>query len=162
MFTETLSSNDRGIHRLCDKDCTDNHVAINSSIAACIRCHGNVFTELLPSNNKGGYTYTHWLMRGIYEVHLETGLGAMIYIRSFIKIGWGVKNLTGNTHTDSKVISYAYFYVFQNKKSMLKMSGKLHAYKFCCMLTVTKLITWKSLLQRQNLLLSTAKWEPTV
>lgn len=107
------------------------------------------------------HTHTDW-WEGFMKYILETGLGAMIYIRSFIKIGWGVKNLTGNTHTDSKVISYAYFYVFQNKKSMLKMSGKLHAYKFCCMLTVTKLITWKSLLQRQNLLLSTAKWEPTV
>jgi hypothetical protein len=33
-----------------------------------IRCHGNVFTEPLPSNDRGIHMQTHRLMRGIYKV----------------------------------------------------------------------------------------------
>jgi hypothetical protein len=41
----------------------------------------------------------------------EMGSGAMIYIPVFIRIGSGIQKLIGGIqrHTDSKVISYAYF-----------------------------------------------------
>jgi hypothetical protein len=41
------------------------------------------------------------------------GSGAVIYVPSFIKIGPGVRKLIGGdtqTHTDSNVITYAYFF----------------------------------------------------
>jgi hypothetical protein len=38
----------------------------------CIHCRGNVFTEPLPSNDKGINIHTHRLMGGIYEVHLRS------------------------------------------------------------------------------------------
>jgi hypothetical protein len=44
--------------RWYDMDFTENDTSNNSSIAACICCCGNVFTELLPSNNKGD-THRH-------------------------------------------------------------------------------------------------------
>jgi hypothetical protein len=46
-LTDFLPSNDRGIQ-------TDlrTQAANNSSIVACIRCRGNVFTEPLPSNDR--------------------------------------------------------------------------------------------------------------
>jgi hypothetical protein len=53
---------------------------------------------------------------------VEMGSGTMIYIPSFIKIGSGIQKLTGgiHRHTDSMVISQAYFY-FLNKESGLKI-----------------------------------------
>jgi hypothetical protein len=52
----------------------------------CIRCRGNSFTELLPSNDLGGYTYRHtdW-WEGFMKYTFEMGSGAMIYIPSFIR-----------------------------------------------------------------------------
>jgi hypothetical protein len=49
-----------------------------------------------------------------YAIHM--GSGAMMYIPSFIKIGSGLQKIIGGEdmqtqgHTDSMVISYAYFY----------------------------------------------------
>jgi hypothetical protein len=37
----------------------------------------------------------HRLITGIYEIAIETGSGAMIYIPSLIKIGLGIQTLTG-------------------------------------------------------------------
>jgi cytochrome c553 len=34
-------------------DLTENDASSNSSIVACVRCHGNVVTKPLPSNDKG-------------------------------------------------------------------------------------------------------------
>jgi hypothetical protein len=34
----------------------------------CIRCRGNVFTQPLPSNDRGIHIQTHRLMGGVYEV----------------------------------------------------------------------------------------------
>jgi hypothetical protein len=34
----------------------------------CICCRGNIFTEPLPSNERGLHIQTHRLMGGIYEV----------------------------------------------------------------------------------------------
>jgi hypothetical protein len=46
---------------------------------------------------------------------LEMDSGAMIYVPSFIKIGSGIQKLIRriHRHTDSTVISYAYFYFFK-------------------------------------------------
>jgi hypothetical protein len=38
---------------------TQTHLSNSSSIVACIRCSGNVFTEPLPSNGRKGYTCRH-------------------------------------------------------------------------------------------------------
>jgi hypothetical protein len=42
-----------------DMDGIENGASNNSSTVVCIRCHGNRFTELIPSNNRGVYTYRH-------------------------------------------------------------------------------------------------------
>jgi hypothetical protein len=60
-----------------------------------IRSRGNVFTEALPSNDRGKNIQTHRLMGGIYEVAVEMGPGATICIQSFIKIGSGIQKLIG-------------------------------------------------------------------
>jgi hypothetical protein len=56
---------------------------------------------------------------------IEIVSGAMICIQSFIKIGSGIQKLIGgiHRHTDSMVISQAYFHFFQNKESRLKRNG---------------------------------------
>jgi hypothetical protein len=41
---------------------------------------------------------TQRLMGGIYEVAVEMGLGAMMHIPSFIKIGSGIQKLVGGIH----------------------------------------------------------------
>jgi hypothetical protein len=45
----------------------------NSSIVACIRCRGNVFTEPLPSTDMVRHVQTHRLMGGIYELRRSDG-----------------------------------------------------------------------------------------
>jgi hypothetical protein len=57
----------------------------------------------------------------------EIGSGAMICIPSFIKIGSGIQKLIErgiHRHTDSMVISYAYFNPFKIKK--VSQKGKLN------------------------------------
>jgi hypothetical protein len=51
-------------------------------------------------------------MGRIYEATIEMDSGVMIYIPSFIKIGSGIQKLIWGIHryTDSKVISYAYYF----------------------------------------------------
>jgi hypothetical protein len=53
---------------------------------------------------------------------IETGLGAMMYILSLIKIGSAIQKLIGgiHRHTDGMETAKAYFYCFQNKESRLK------------------------------------------
>jgi hypothetical protein len=55
---------------------------------------------------------------------VEMGLGAVMYIPSLIKIGSGIQKLIGGIHRDmgSKVIAYAYFFIFKIKKNRLRMS----------------------------------------
>jgi hypothetical protein len=48
--------------------------APNSSIVACVRCCGNVFTGPLPSNERETHIQTHKVMGGIYEVRRSVGL----------------------------------------------------------------------------------------
>jgi hypothetical protein len=50
-----------------------------------------------------------------YAVEMGSGAMIMIYIPSFIKIGSSVQKLIMgiHRHTDSMVISYAYFYFFR-------------------------------------------------
>jgi hypothetical protein len=66
----------------------------NYSIVAYILRRRKVYTGPLPSNDRGIHTQTHRL---IYEVAAEMGSGTMIYIPSFIKIGYGIQKFT---HTD--------------------------------------------------------------
>jgi hypothetical protein len=89
-------------------DRIENDAANNSSVVACIHCHRNVFTEPLPSNDRGDNKYGHRMMGGIYEVRRWDGLTCHDINTKFHKIGSGIQKLTGGntqTHTDSKVIS---------------------------------------------------------
>jgi hypothetical protein len=56
---------------------------------------------------------------------VEIGTDALTYIPSFIKIVSGIQKLISGiyiqTHTQSKVISQAYIYFFQNNESRLKL-----------------------------------------
>jgi hypothetical protein len=85
-----------------DMDRIEIVVSNYSSIVACIRCCGNVFTEPLSSNNMG-YTYRHRLIGGIYEVHHWDWLRCHDIPR-FTKVGWGVQKLivwdTNTQHED--------------------------------------------------------------
>jgi hypothetical protein len=68
---------------LCyNKDCIENYTSNISFIVACIHCHGNVLIELLPNNDRGMHIRTH----GFMKYFIEMGLGAMMYIPSFIKM----------------------------------------------------------------------------
>jgi hypothetical protein len=49
----------------------------------------------------GGSIHRHELIGGVYEVAFEMGLGAVIYILSFIKIGSSIQKLIGGTDTQS-------------------------------------------------------------
>jgi uncharacterized RmlC-like cupin family protein len=54
---------------------------------------------------RGGYTYGHRPWGGIYEVRVQIGSGAMIYIPSFIKTGSAIRKLIkGDTQTHGMVI----------------------------------------------------------
>jgi hypothetical protein len=62
---------------------------------ACIHCHGNVFTESLPSNEREIHVQTHRQMGEIIKYTVEVGSGAMIYLPSFIKIDSDIQKLMG-------------------------------------------------------------------
>jgi hypothetical protein len=86
-------------------DCIENEVSNNSAIVVCIHCCVNIFTELLPSNNRG-YPYTdQWEQFIKYDVEMNSG--DMTNIPTFIKIGSGIPKLTRriHRHTDSTVTS---------------------------------------------------------
>jgi uncharacterized RmlC-like cupin family protein len=53
------------------------------------------------------HTETHRLIGEIYEIAVEMGSGAMIYIPNFIKIGSGINRLIRGIHieSDSMVIA---------------------------------------------------------
>jgi hypothetical protein len=75
----------------------------------CIRFQVNVFTEPLPSNDRGKNVQTHRLMEGIYEVAVEMGSSATIFKASFIMFSSGNQNLMGwgiyiSTHIHSIMI----------------------------------------------------------
>jgi hypothetical protein len=61
----------------------------------CIRCHVEVFTVQLPSNNRGIYIRTHRLMGGIYEVRRWDGITCRDIHTKFHKYGSGIKKLMG-------------------------------------------------------------------
>jgi hypothetical protein len=70
------------------------HVSNNSSILACICCHSNVFTELLPSNGRGIHRQTHRYSRPTVLLFLHVFVAAGTYLpgRYLASIG--------NTQTD--------------------------------------------------------------
>jgi hypothetical protein len=74
-----------------------------------------------------GYTCRHtdsW--EGFKKYAVEMDSGAVLYIPSFIKIGSGIKKLSGDTETHKchgDLISLLYFF-FQNKESTLKIGCK--------------------------------------
>jgi hypothetical protein len=79
----------------------------------CIRWRGNVFTESLPSNDKGIHIQTHRLTGGIYNYTVGMGLDTMLYIRSFIKNGSGIQKLMEGGFKDrqrpDRIILFSFF-----------------------------------------------------
>jgi hypothetical protein len=66
----------------------------------CIPCRGNVFTEALRSKDMG-YKYKNW-WKVLVKFADEMSSGTMIYKPSFIKIGSGIQNLTGEGGTQTR------------------------------------------------------------
>jgi hypothetical protein len=98
----------------------------------CIRCHGSVFTEPLPSNDKGLHIqHTDW-WEWFMKYATEMGSGAIIYIPSFIKLGSGIQKLIGgggDTLTQwqlGDLINLLLF--FQKKESRLKIDCNKRRY----------------------------------
>jgi hypothetical protein len=88
------------------------NAASKNSVVACIRCHGNVSTEPLPSNyRRDTYIDTDWWEEFIkYAVEMDSGI--MTYIPIFRKSGLGIK----------KLMEGATLLFFQNKESSLEAS----------------------------------------
>jgi hypothetical protein len=75
-----------------------------------ICCVGNVFTEPLPSNDRGIH-----IQRVFKKYAVEMGSGAMVYVRSFIETGSGIQQFIWriNSHTGAQpgdLISLLYFF----------------------------------------------------
>jgi hypothetical protein len=91
----------------------NNYASNNSFIVACNRCHGNVSTEPLPSNDVAIHIQTHRLIRGIYEVRRWDGFKCHD-IRT---------NLAKNRFRHSRLIhheeSTSLFLFFKNKENRL-------------------------------------------
>lgn len=81
-----------------------NDASNNSSILACVRCLGNIFTEPLPNNDRR-YKHRHkdW-WEGLMKRAVFRGSGAMMYITSFIKTDLGIHKLIewGDTERHSQ------------------------------------------------------------
>jgi hypothetical protein len=67
----------------------------------CIRFRSNVFTEPFPSNEVGVQTD---LGERFAKYAVDMGSGAMLYIRSLMKIGSDIRKLLGWGYTDSMEI----------------------------------------------------------
>jgi hypothetical protein len=77
-----------------------------------------LFTEALPSNN--GADWWEYFM----NYAIDMGSGAMIRTPSIMKTGLAIqKSMEGDTqtHTDSTMITQAYFFFFQNEESRLNI-----------------------------------------
>jgi hypothetical protein len=59
----------------------------------CILCYSNVFTKPLPINDRGMHITDTGKWVGFMKYTVETDLGAMIYIPSFIQICSGIQKL---------------------------------------------------------------------
>jgi hypothetical protein len=83
-----------------------NYPSNNSSVACVFVATVTLFTEPLPSNNRG-YTYRHiGGQEGFMKYAVEMGSVAVIYISGSIKTGSRIQMLiTGDTQVHSMVIS---------------------------------------------------------
>jgi hypothetical protein len=97
--------------------------ASKNSIVACIHCRGKVFTDPLPSTDRGIHVQTYRLMGGIYEVcrwnrlrchDMHTEFHKDWYRHS--KVNWG-DSQTHRQHGDR----ISLLSLFQNKESRQKM-----------------------------------------
>jgi hypothetical protein len=85
-----------------DTDSIENDV---SCTIACIRYHGNVSTEPLPSNEVRGYAYRHTQWWGRFMKYaVEMGSSNMMYIPKLINIGSCFRKLTGVGYADSQAV----------------------------------------------------------
>jgi hypothetical protein len=74
-------------------DRTDNDASNNSSIVKCAFVAAVIFAPSRCLERIEGYIQTHRLMGGFMKYNDEMGSGAMIYKRSFIKIGPTIQKL---------------------------------------------------------------------
>jgi hypothetical protein len=96
-----------------------------------LRLRGNVFNELLPSNDREIHRDTQRRWEGFMKYAVEMGSGTMLHIPSFIKIGSVIQKLMeGGELTDTQthsqygdLISILLF--FRNKESRLKVIYKI-------------------------------------
>jgi hypothetical protein len=70
----------------------------------CIRCHGNVFTEPLPSNDRVIHIQRHRLTGGIYGVRRWNGLRCHYIHTKFHRV-WFFYSKVDDGHTDNMVIA---------------------------------------------------------
>jgi hypothetical protein len=77
-------------------DCIENDMSNNSSIVFCVFVAAVTFLQSCCLATIGEYIYRHrdW-WEGFMKYTIEMGSVAMIYIRSFIKIGSGIQKLLG-------------------------------------------------------------------
>jgi hypothetical protein len=91
----------------------------------CIRCHGNIFTEPLSSNERGIHIQTDRRMGGIYEIRRWDGFKRLDMHTKLHNIYSSIQKLMGGytdaqTHRQkSHFISLLLF--SQNKESRLKI-----------------------------------------
>jgi hypothetical protein len=89
-----------------DTDRKEKDASNNYYISECILCRGNVFTEPLPSNDRGyTYGYGDWWKR-FMKYAIQMGSGVMICIVIFIKICSGVQYWYGGIH----IQTFFYYY----------------------------------------------------
>jgi hypothetical protein len=92
-------------NHLFSSDLTPYHIQNNVPNGFCVvtyvRCHSNISTGLLLSNDRW-ITKMHRLMDGFMEYTVEMDSDNMTYIPSFIKIGSGIKKSDcGERFTDT-------------------------------------------------------------
>jgi hypothetical protein len=94
----------------------------------------------LPSNDRGKFTYRHtdW-WEGFMEFAVEMGLGAMIFIPSYVKIGSGIEKLIGGHRQHGDLISLRLY--FQNKESRLKIG---FSFEVMMVVTVQVVVLWEA------------------
>jgi hypothetical protein len=87
----------------------------------CVRYRGNIFTEPLPSNDRGYFTatndkriqiQTHRLVGGICKYADEMGSGAMMYIPNFIKTGPVIQKFIRGIHRHTEWRSHKLTFIF--------------------------------------------------
>jgi hypothetical protein len=125
--------------RWYDTDRIEYDAPNNSSVVACFRCRGNVFTEPLPSNEREiDWRHTAW-WEGFMKHAVEMGSDAMIYVHTkFNKerlrhssVKWGEPDTHTQTARQShKPPTYPTYLIFSHFPILKKQSRLMRSR--CC------------------------------